>query len=105
MICLSLQLIKKEVKGKITWDEVLPEDLVAKWVEYFEMLINLENVKFNRSIKPANAIPAKNPALITFSDRSKDAFGTANQEQNCSSVHNKELKDGLGQKLTPTGYK
>ena len=42
MICallfrVSLQLIKKEVRGKIPWDEVLPEDLVDKWVEHFEI--------------------------------------------------------------------
>ena len=72
---VSLQLIKKEVKGKIPWDQVLPEDLIVKWVAYFEMLLQLEEVKFDRSIKPANADPNQDPGLITFDDGNKDAFG------------------------------
>ena len=71
----SLQLIKKGVKGKIPWDQTLPEDLIVQWVVYFEMLVKLEDIKFNRSIKPSNADPKCDPGLITFEDGSKDAFG------------------------------
>ena len=34
----SLQIIKKEEKGRIPWDEVLPSSLVTEWTNYFEML-------------------------------------------------------------------
>ena len=72
---ISLQVIKKEGKGRIPWDEGLPESLLGEWLIYFGMLLKLELIKFVRSFKPDGADPSVDPDLITFEDGSPDAFG------------------------------
>ena len=72
----SLQELKKELKGRIPWDEHLEGDLLEQWLRYFEMLLRLEKIKFKRSFKPDNTDPAINPDLVTFSDGNPNAFGT-----------------------------
>ena len=72
---ISLQVIKKEGKGRIPWDECLPEQLLGEWLMYFEMLLKLELVKFARSFKPDDADPNILPDLVTFEDGNPDAFG------------------------------
>ena len=44
----TLQAMKKAEKGRIPWDEVLPESLIPEWLIYLDMLKGLENVKFPR---------------------------------------------------------
>ena len=39
----TLQLMKKEKKGKIPWDDVITGELKEKWQEYFSMLNQLES--------------------------------------------------------------
>ena len=34
----SLQTLKKDQKGKIPWDDTLPDNLAGEWMEYFGML-------------------------------------------------------------------
>ena len=48
----SLQLLKKEQKGKIPWNDEMPESIVHEWLEYFGMLTQLHTINFSRSIKP-----------------------------------------------------
>ena len=72
---ISLQVIKKEGKGRIPWDECLPEELLEDWLMYFGRLLRLESVKFARSFKPDGADPDVLPDLITFEDGNPDAFG------------------------------
>ena len=64
----TLQALKKAEKGRIPWDEELPEALVGDWVEYFEMLLALKDVRFPRSFKPENVDPSIDPDLITVGD-------------------------------------
>ena len=40
------------------------------------MLLCLDNVKFKRCVKPANALPGVDPDLVTFDDGNPFAFGT-----------------------------
>ena len=72
----SLQILKKEQKGKIPWDDQLPDNLVAEWLEYFEMLAQLHTINFKRSIKPVNINSNMAPILVTFSDGNPDSYGT-----------------------------
>ena len=72
---ISLQFVKKEGKGRIPWDESIPESLLNEWVIYFEMLLKLDLVKFVRSFKPDGADLNIDPDLVTFDDGNPDAFG------------------------------
>ena len=70
----SLQKVKKEQKGKIPWDEELPDALKLDWLEYFGMLAQLETVRFSRSVKPENSDPNVDPLLVTFTDGNPDSY-------------------------------
>ena len=72
----SLQALKKELKGRIPWDEHLEGEILTQWLQYFDMLLRLDKFKFKRSFKPENWDPSINPDLVTFSDGNPDAFGT-----------------------------
>lgn len=80
----TLQAIKSEAEllpesdikaKKMPWDCEISGNLKLKWLEYFEMLKWIENVKFPRSIKPPNTVPDSNPSLVTFSDGNEDGYG------------------------------
>ena len=74
----TLQLMKQEFQGqtwKIPWDYVIPHDFYGKWMEYFEMLAALKEVRFPRSIKPDNVKPNTLPILVTFNDGNPESFG------------------------------
>ena len=62
----SLQEMKKELKGRIPWDEHLEGDLLAQWLTYFELLLRLDGMRFRRSFKPENTDPDICPDLVTF---------------------------------------
>ena len=72
----SLQLLKKEQKGRIPWDDEMPEMIVKEWLEYFKMLSQLHTVSFGRSVKPENMDPDIPPTLVTFCDGNPDSYGT-----------------------------
>ena len=72
----TIQSLKKERQGKIPWDEDLGAELAREWIDYFEMLQQLEHVKFRRSIRPDNCDQDVLPILITFNDGNEDAFGS-----------------------------
>ena len=63
----SLQEMKKELKGRIPWDEHLVGDLLAQWLRYFEKLLRLDKIKFKRSFKLETLTSAiKQPSLMTI---------------------------------------
>ena len=47
----------------------------AEWLDYFEMLLELEKVKFKRSAKPKNCNDKISPDLAIFSDGNPESFG------------------------------
>ena len=75
LLRLSIQVIKKEARGPIPWDDKLLDDLVNRWSRYFSMLIALKEVSFPRSFRPAHSDPKINPDLAIFSDGNPDSFG------------------------------
>ena len=74
----TLQNINKTMKskGRIPWDTKIDEEFTGKWLEYFKVLNDLNNVRFPRSMKPEDVDDKVDPVLITFSDGNPDAFGT-----------------------------
>ena len=72
----TIQFMKREQKGKIPWDEAIENvELRKRWFEYFEMLLFLDEIKFERCIKPYNVNSDIDPILITFNDGNPSAFG------------------------------
>lgn len=57
----------------ISWDEELPPELSERWKGLFQEMVQLNGVRFDRCLTPANAIGQ--PVLCVFSDASEDAFG------------------------------
>ena len=73
----TIQFMKRERKGKVPWDDSIENDvIVRKWLDYFEMLLYLDTVKFKRCVKPADALPGVDPDLVTFDDGNPSVFGT-----------------------------
>ena len=73
-----LQSFKKEQKmSKIQWDNKIPGDLADQWMDYFQMLAGLKDVKFSRSYKPERTATDVDPELCTFNNGNPNAMGTA----------------------------
>ena len=71
----TLQALKKERKGKIPWDEEIDTEHKDDWMNYFEMLLRLEDLKFPRCLKPDDIDPEVDPDLVTFNDGNPESFG------------------------------
>ena len=57
------------------WDDPLPEEVRKVWINFFQELFSMEEVKVPRCVRPLECID--NPILILFSDGSDTAFGAA----------------------------
>ena len=55
------------------WDNALDENLKGRWIEFFKGLFELEQLKFERCLKPINALG--DPELVIFTDASELAYG------------------------------
>ena len=74
----TLESFKKEWKtSKIPWDDKILGDLKDQWMEYFQMLAGLKDIKFSRSYKPEGTDPDIDPELCTLTDGNPNAMGTA----------------------------
>ena len=72
----TLQKMKLESgKNVLPWDNVVPDVLLEKWLEYFKILVALKEVAIVRSIKPENVNDDILPILVTFADGNEAAFG------------------------------
>ena len=71
----TLLYLKKDVKGGIPWDKIIPVELRKPWIDYFKEVPKLSEVKFRRSVKPENVNPDLDPVLVTFSDGSTESYG------------------------------
>lgn len=59
---------------KLDWDDPIPEDNKQQWSAFFNELPEMNQVKFERCLKPSDAIC--NPVLIIFCDASEGAYGS-----------------------------
>ncbi|XP_071519126.1 uncharacterized protein [Panulirus ornatus] len=78
---------KQECKAdeQLGWDEPIPDEMHVQWVDLFQDMYALEDLKFRRCIKPDNALG--NPTLVIYTDASNIAYST------CAYIRF-ELKDG-----------
>ena len=60
-------------KRKLDWDEDVGEDDRAKVIRFFTNAFELEDISFERCMKPTGSVG--DPVLITFCDASINAFG------------------------------
>ena len=58
---------------KLGWDDCIAVTRRQEWISFFKELFMMEEISFNRCIKPTRAID--NPCLIIFCDGSDNAFG------------------------------
>ena len=61
-------------KVESMWDESMSEENRVEWKNFFINLLEVEDIRFPRCIKPVNAIGQ--PILTVFSDGSNYAYGT-----------------------------
>ena len=57
----------------IHWDEPIPDETRNEWIAFLTQMIKLDTIRFERCIKPTNAIGE--PILVVFSDASSHAYG------------------------------
>ena len=58
----------------LDWDEPIPDELRKEWIDFFRQLFQMEDITFQRCIKPEEAIG--DLILVLFSDGSENIFGT-----------------------------
>lgn len=69
-ITASMKLDLRElVTRRLQWDDVLPEDLRALWLSNFEMIQELRNLRYKRTIVPEDAVSLE-INTIDFADAS-----------------------------------
>ena len=73
----TIQFMKRERKGKLLWYQLIEnKELVRRWLNYFEMLLSLDEIKFRWCIKPPNVVPGTKPNLITNNDGNPSVYVT-----------------------------
>jgi len=60
---------------KLGWDDPLPSDLYDKWIRFFQMLFQLNDLAYDRKLRPSDSVGE--PWLILLSDASDHAYGFA----------------------------
>ena len=66
-------LLRETWMQGIGWDDRLPDDLRCKWITFFTNMFQMESLKFERCLRPADA--QGNPWLVILSDGSDLAYG------------------------------
>jgi hypothetical protein len=69
----SKVLLRSTWELRLQWDDVLPDSLRARWVQFFQDLFSLAHLKYDRCLKPQDAVG--NPILVILSDASDLAYG------------------------------
>ena len=59
---------------KLDWDDPIPVDNKQQWSAFFNELPEMNQVKFERCLKPSDAVC--NPVLIIFCDALENAYGS-----------------------------
>ncbi|XP_066016122.1 uncharacterized protein [Pocillopora verrucosa] len=85
---------------KLDWDDPIPEDNKQQWSAFFNELPEMNQVKFERCLKPSDAVC--NPILIIFCDASEDAYGSCAIPTTIMKVVNtvnESVKDDLASRI------
>ena len=62
--------LRELVTRRLQWDDVLPDELRALWLSNFEMIQELRNLRYKRTIVPEDAVSSE-INTIDFADASK----------------------------------
>lgn len=73
LLMREIIMSEKDRNAAYTWDDPLSDRLRAKWCSFFHEMYELENLTFDRCIKPNDAVG--DPMLVIFSDASSLAYG------------------------------
>ena len=72
-VTISMKLDLHElVQTKLDWDDVIPDNLRPIWESHFELMQEINNVKYKRAVIPSDASSLELETL-DFGDASKDA--------------------------------
>ena len=63
---------------KLSWDDIIPEELRGVWKSHFQMMEEINNVKFNRAVIPADAVSLEMDTIDT---------ADASRELVCSAIY------------------
>ena len=66
------------VDRKLSWDDNILEELRGVWKSHFQMMEEINNVKFNRAVIPADAVSLEMDTIDT---------ADASRELACSAIH------------------
>ena len=72
-ILLAKQYLRQTWLLKLAWDDPLPSELYDKWVAFFTMMFQLQQLEYPRSLQPDGTVD--NPLLVIMSDASDLAYG------------------------------
>ena len=78
-ILLQAKLLLRETwtgPSPVGWDDPLPESQADKWMAFLKSLLQIKDLRFQRSLWPEEEVVGQ-PILIIFSDGAALAFGVA----------------------------
>ena len=78
-ILLQAKLLLRETwtdPTPVGWDDPLPESQADKWMAFLKSLLQIKELRFQRSLWPKEEVVGQ-PILIIFSDGAALAFGVA----------------------------
>jgi len=75
VILVGRQILQDICKEQYDWDSPLPENIIKRWNQWKESLIDLENLKIDRCYKPRNFRDIVSAELHHFSDASTEGYG------------------------------
>lgn len=67
-------ILQKLCTLKLTWDDIVPEELSNRWIQFISDLSHVNNIKISRKILIS---PAINVEMHGFCDNSQVAYGAA----------------------------
>jgi hypothetical protein len=68
-------LLRETWLTQLGWDDAIPAKLRNQWVRYLTTIYAANKIKYQRALKPSNAVGK--PTLVLFSDASDTAYGFA----------------------------
>ena len=75
VILVGRQILQDICKEQYDWDSPLPENIIKRWNQWKESLIDLENLKIDRCYKPRNFRDIVSAELHHFSYASTEGYG------------------------------
>ena len=103
------QILQQMCRGKLDWDNPIPEYLHPQWEKWRQEIIELEKLEIQRCFKPNDFGPVKAAEMHYFSDASMEGYGQCSylrlinqhDQVHCSFVVGKTWVTPLNHKTIP----